>query len=55
MGRSVLHGAQVERVQGVQRRIIRATGATFEVGVHGAIKAEVHEGDEVWTAEGRRD
>lgn len=31
--------ARVERLHGVHRRIRLATGDTFEVGVHGAIKA----------------
>ncbi len=31
--------ARVDRVEGVHRRIRLATGDTFDVGVHGAIKA----------------
>lgn len=31
--------AQVERIRGVHRRITLSTGDTFDVGVHGAIKA----------------
>ena len=31
--------ARVERVEGVHRRITLSTGDTFDVGVHGAIKA----------------
>ena len=31
--------ARVERVKGVHRRIALATGDTFDVGVHGSIKA----------------
>ena len=40
--------ASVERVGGTHRRITLATGDTFDVGVHGAIKAHYnldHEAD----------
>jgi hypothetical protein len=31
--------AKVEKVAGTHRRVTLATGATFDTGVHGAIKA----------------
>ena len=38
--------ARVERVEGVHRRITLATGDTFDVGVHGAIKEHYRLHDE---------